>query len=136
MRRGTKKAPKKVACVGEGINDIEAFEAADVSFALQGGTSFARNKASMVLQTNNFDSCIQAVRWGRNIQMNVQRFLQFQITCNIACLITVIVSYCTITDSALNAVMLIWVNLIMDILGALALSSTRPTAEIAYFRCG
>ena len=90
----------------------------------------------MVLQTNNFDSCIQAVRWGRNIQMNVQRFLQFQITCNIACLITVIVSYCTITDSALNAVMLIWVNLIMDILGALALSSTRPTAEIAYYRCG
>ena len=136
MRRGTKKAPKKVACVGEGINDIEAFEAADVSFALQSGTSYARNKASMVLQTDNFDSCIQAVRWGRNIQMNVQRFLQFQITCNLACLVTIIVSYCTITDSAFNAVMLIWINLIMDILGALALASTRPTAEIAYFRCG
>lgn len=90
----------------------------------------------MVLQTDNFDSCIQAVRWGRNIQMNVQRFLQFQITCNLACLVTVIVSYCTITDSAFNAVMLIWINLIMDILGALALASTRPTAEIAYFRCG
>lgn len=68
--------------------------------------------------------------------MNVQRFLQFQITCNIACLVTVIVSYCTITDSAMNAVMLIWVNLIMDILGALALSSTRPNAEIAQYRCG
>jgi magnesium-transporting ATPase (P-type) len=66
---------KRVACVGEGINDIEAFEAADVSFAVQDGTSYARNKASMILLTNDFDSCMRAVMWGRNIQLNVQRFL-------------------------------------------------------------
>jgi magnesium-transporting ATPase (P-type) len=51
-------------------------------------------------------------------------------------LVTVIVSYCTTTDSAMNAVMLIWVNLIMDILGALALASTRPTTDIAHYTCG
>ena len=68
--------------------------------------------------------------------MNVQRFLQFQITCNLAALVTVIVSYATVTDSAMNAVMLIWVNLIMDVIGAIALASTRPTPEIAYYRCG
>jgi magnesium-transporting ATPase (P-type) len=68
---------RRVAVVGEGINDIDAFKAADVSFAVQDGTSMARNNASMILQTNDFDSCMRAVMWGRNIYMNVQRFLQF-----------------------------------------------------------
>lgn len=66
---------RKVAVVGEGINDIEAFRAANVSFAVAGGASYARNNASMVLQTSDFDSCMRAVMWGRNIYMNVQRFL-------------------------------------------------------------
>lgn len=56
----------------------------------------------MVLQTNDFDSCMRAVMWGRNIYMNVQRFLQFQITANFSVLIVVIVSYITMTQSALN----------------------------------
>ena len=60
-----------MAVVGEGINDIDAFAAANVSFALQHGASLARNNASMILQTNDFDSCMRAVMWGRNIYMNV-----------------------------------------------------------------
>lgn len=66
---------RKVGIVGEGINDIEAFDAATVSFALGSGTSLARNKASMVLTTNDFESSMRAVMWGRNIYVNVQRFL-------------------------------------------------------------
>jgi len=127
---------RKVAVVGEGINDIEAFQAANVSFAVQDGTSLARNNASMILQTNDFDSCMRAVMWGRNIYMNVQRFLQFQITCNLSILIVVMVSYCTMMDSALNAVQLIYVNLVMDIIGALALASTRPQTDIAQYQAG
>ena len=71
--------------------------AANVSFAVQDGSSLARNNASMVLMTNDFDSCMRAVMWGRNIYMNVQRFLQFQITCNLSVLVVVIVSYVTLT---------------------------------------
>ena len=119
---------RKVAIVGEGINDIDAFEAADVSFAVQSGTSVARNKASMVLRTDDFESCLQAVKWGRNIYMNVRRFLQFQITCNLSLVVTMIVSYFTMTEGILNATQLIYINLIMDIFGALALASTRPIA--------
>ena len=127
---------KKVAVVGEGINDVEAFKAADVSFALQDGTSIARNNASMVLRTNDFDSAMRAVMWGRNLYMNVQRFLQSQMTCNFAVLVVVIVSIITMTESVLNAVQLIYINLIMDILGALALASTRPTTDIATYQAG
>ena len=123
---------RTVAVVGEGINDIKAFKAADVSFALADGVSYARNNCSMVLKSNSFDSCMKSVMWGRNIFLNVQRFLQFQITCNFAILVTVIFSYATTTDSALNAVQLIYVNLIMDVLGAIALASTRPTADICH----
>ena len=119
---------RKVAIVGEGINDIDAFDAADVSFAVQSGTSVARNKASMVLRTDDFESCLQAVKWGRNIYMNVRRFLQFQITCNFTLVVIMIVSYCTMTEGILNATQLIYINLIMDIFGALALASTRPIA--------
>lgn len=127
---------RRVAVVGEGINDIDAFKAADVSFAVQDGTSMARNNASMILQTNDFDSCMRAVMWGRNIYMNVQRFLQFQITCTLAVLIVVMVSYITMTESVLNPVQLIWINLIMDVLGALALASTRPNTDIASYQAG
>lgn len=68
---------RTVAVVGEGINDIKAFKAADVSFALADGVSYARNNCSMVLKSNSFDSCMKSVMWGRNIFLNVQRFLQF-----------------------------------------------------------
>lgn len=82
----------------------------------------------MVLRTDDFESCLQAVKWGRNIYMNVRRFLQFQITCNFSLVVTMIVSYCTMTEGILNATQLIYINLIMDIFGALALASTRPIA--------
>ena len=100
------------------------------------GASLARNQASMVLQTNEFDSCMRAVMWGRNIYLNVQRFIQFQMTCNFSVLIVVLVSYCTMTESCLNAVQLIYINLIMDVLGALALASTRPSTDVAKYAAG
>jgi len=66
---------RRVAVIGEGITDVQAFQVADVSFALQSGTSIARNNASMILRTDDFDSAMRAVMWGRNIFMNIQRFL-------------------------------------------------------------
>lgn len=90
----------------------------------------------MILRSNDFDSCLQAIKWGRNIYMNVRRFLQFQITCNFCLVIVMIVSYCTMTEGALNATQLIYINLIMDIFGALALASTRPTKQSEMYDAG
>jgi len=74
--------------------------------------------------------------WGRNLFMNVQRFLQFQMTCCFAVLVVVIFSYFVHQESALNAVNLIYINLVTDIFGALALASTKPTPEIAFYQAG
>lgn len=126
---GLKNLENRVAVVGEGINDVEAFKEAHVSFAMGSGASFARNNASVVLTTNNFESVMKAIMWGRNIYTNMQRFLVFQMTCNIAIVITLFFGNIFLIESPLNAVQLIWINLIMDILGALALASTRPTTE-------
>jgi len=68
--------------------------------------------------------------------MNVRRFIQFQVTCNLAALIVVFVSYCTKTESVLNAVQLIYINLIMDVLGAIAIGSTRPSKGKSTYNAG
>ena len=74
---GLNEARKKVAFVGDGINDVEAFRFCSVPFAMGDGTSFARNNAAMVMTGNDFEAVIRAVMWGRNIYANVKRFLQF-----------------------------------------------------------
>ena len=126
---GLQAMERKVAIVGEGVSDLDAFEKADVSFAMGTGVSYARNEASMILATDDVKSVMRALMWGRNIYLNMQRFLTFQMTCNIACIVTVIIGYLYLTESPINAVQLIWINLIMDILGALALAAIRPNTE-------
>lgn len=71
MMVGLKNSDRKVAVVGEGINDVQAFSQASVSFAMGSGSSLARNRASMVLTTNDFESVVRAVMWGRNIYSNM-----------------------------------------------------------------
>lgn len=95
------------------------------------GTSLARNRASMILTNDNFESLMRGIMWGRNVYQNIQRFLQFQITVNLSCLLTVFIGYIFMTESPINAVQLIWINLIMDIFGALALASMKPSTDIA-----
>jgi Ca2+-transporting ATPase len=123
---------RKVCVVGESTVDLENMAAADVAFAMGEGKSIARNNASMVLLSNDFECIIKAVMWGRNIYANVKRFLQFQITCNLACLVTIFVGTLFLTESPLSATQLIWINLIMDTLGAMALATAPPLASIIH----
>ena len=68
---------KKVCVVGDGINDLQSFKAADVSFAMGSGKAISRNAATFVLCNNEFESVLRGVMWGRNIFSNVKKFLQF-----------------------------------------------------------
>lgn len=120
---------QKVAIIGDGIAEIKAFTQADVSFAMGTGSSLNRNMASIVVTDDNIESVMRGFMWGRNIWLNVQRFLTFQMTCNFACLTTIVIGYCFLQESPLSAVQLIWINLVMDIIGSIALSSVVPNTD-------
>jgi Ca2+-transporting ATPase len=86
----------------------------------------AKDVADIIILDNNFASCIQAVVWGRCTFDNIRKFLQFQLTVNAVALTFTFIAACKGEDPPLNAVMMLWVNLIMDTFGALALGTESP----------
>ena len=96
------------------------------------GTEVAKEASSIILLDDNFSSIVTALMWGRAVNDAVKKFLQFQITVNITAVILTFVSAVSnsANHSVLSAVQLLWVNLIMDTLAALALATDAPTPSI------
>ncbi|XP_074566991.1 calcium-transporting ATPase 5, plasma membrane-type-like [Curcuma longa] len=120
-----------VAVTGDGTNDAPALHEADIglSMGIQ-GTEVAKESSDIIILDDNFASVVKVVRWGRSVYANIQKFIQFQLTVNVAALIINVVAAVSSGDVPLNAVQLLWVNLIMDTLGALALATEPPTNEL------
>lgn len=94
------------------------------------GTDIAHASSDIILLDDNFSSIVDALKYGRNVYDNVRKFIQFQVQVSVVAMGLVFIGSVFLKDSPLNAVQMLWVNLIIDTFAAMALATEPPSDKL------
>ena len=115
-----------VGMTGDGINDSPSLKSADVGFGMGSGTEVAKEASDIVIKDNNFASIVKAILYGRTIFHSIRKFIVFQLTMNLGAVGISLIGPFIGVDNPVTITQMLWVNIIMDTLGALAFACEPP----------
>ena len=119
-----------VSVTGDGTNDAAALKQAQVGLAMGSGTAISKEASDIILLNDSFGSIVNSIIWGRSLYANIQKFILFQLTINVAALAIVFLGPFIGIELPLTVTQMLWVNLIMDTFAALALATEPPNPKV------